>query len=251
MDGPVVKAAPEAQKRLLDLAELDLLIHRLMHRRRTLPELAEYEETSARLARLATQVIAAETEAGDLAREQAKVESDVESVRARAARDQQRLDSGQVSSPRDLASLQSEIASLKRRQNDLEEVVLEIMERREAADAQVRKLTAERDELSAALDAIAARLDAALAEIDRELEEVRDKRGKVAGEIPPDLLGLYEKLREQYEVGAAMLQHGRCQGCKVVLSIAELNAIRAAAPDEVVRCEECRRILVRTPESGL
>ena len=86
MDGPVVKAAPEAQKRLLDLAELDLLIHRLMHRRWTLPELAEYEETSARLARLATQVIAAETEAGDLAREQAKVESDVESVRARAAR---------------------------------------------------------------------------------------------------------------------------------------------------------------------
>ena len=246
-----MKAAPEAQKRLLDLAELDIVIHRLTHRRRTLPELAEYEETSTRLARLATQVIAAETQAGDLAREQAKAESDVESVRARADRDQQRLDSGQVSSPRDLANLQSEIASLKRRQNDLEEVVLEIMERREAADAEVRRLTEEREKLSADLDAIGERRDAALAEIDKELAEVRAKRAEVAGEIPPDLLGLYEKLREQYEVGAAMLQHGRCQGCKVQLSIADLNAIRAAAPDEVVRCEECRRILVRTPESGL
>lgn len=246
-----MKAAPEAQKRLLDLAELDIVIHRLTHRRRTLPELAEHEEASARLARLATQVIAAETEAGDLAREQAKAESDVESVRARADRDQKRLDSGQVSSPKDLANLQSEIASLKRRQDDLEEVVLEIMERREAADAEVAKLTAERESLTAAVAAIAERRDAALAEIDKELAEVRARRAGVAADIPADLLGLYEKLREQYDVGAAMLQHGRCQGCKVSLSIADLNAIRAAAPDEVVRCEECRRILVRTPESGL
>jgi predicted nucleic acid-binding Zn-ribbon protein len=196
-------------------------------------------------------VIAAETEAGDLAREQAKAESDVESVRARADRDQKRLDSGQVSSPKDLANLQSEIASLKRRQDDLEEVVLEIMERREAADAEVAKLTAERESLTAAVAAIAERRDAALAEIDKELAEVRARRAGVAADIPADLLGLYEKLREQYDVGAAMLQHGRCQGCKVSLSIADLNAIRAAAPDEVVRCEECRRILVRTPESGL
>jgi len=27
--------------------------------------------------------------------------------------------------------------------------------------------------------------------------------------------------------------------------------VRSAAPDEVVRCDECRRILVRTAESGL
>src|SRR5690606_25166850 len=46
-------------------------------------------------------------------------------------------------------------------------------------------------------------------------------------------------------------QAGRCQGCKVALSIAEMNQIKAAAPDEVLRCEECRRILVRTAESGI
>ncbi|GIH90646.1 zinc ribbon domain-containing protein [Planobispora siamensis] len=246
-----MKAAPAAQKRLLDLAELDSVIDRLAHRRRTLPELAEIDDLAARVARLATQVIAAETEAGDLAREQTKAEADVDSVRTRAERDQKRLDSGQVSSPKDLASLQSEIASLHRRQGDLEEVVLEIMERREAADEQVSKLVAERDELAAARAAAEDRRDALFAEIDKESAEVKGRRGDIVADIPADLLALYDKLREQFGVGAAMLQGSRCLGCRTSLSIADINRIKAAAHDEVVRCEECRRILVRTPESGL
>lgn len=246
-----MKAAPAAQKRLLDLAELDSVIDRLAHRRRTLPELAEIDEISARVARLATQAIAAETEAGDLAREQTKAEADVDSVRVRAERDQKRLDSGQVSSPKDLASLQSEITSLNRRQGDLEEVVLEIMERREAADAQVAKIVAERDRLAADRDGAEDRRDAVFAEIDKESAEVKGRRSGIVADIPADLLALYEKLREQSGVGAAMLQGARCLGCRTSLSIAEINRIKACSHDEVIRCEECRRILVRTPESGL
>lgn len=246
-----MKAAPEAQKRLLDLAALDSVIDRLAHRRRTMPELAEIDEQSKRHAKLATQVIAAETEAGDLAREQTKAEGDVDTVRTRAERDQKRLDSGQVTSPKDLSSLQSEIASLHRRQGDLEEVVLEIMERREAADTKVTELSAQRDELSAARAAAEDRRDAAFVVIDKEASEAQTKRGTLAADIPADLLSLYEKLRGQYGVGAAMLHGGRCQGCKVSLSIADMNRIKAAPHDEVLRCEECRRILVRTPESGL
>ncbi|WP_055481305.1 DUF7581 domain-containing protein [Sphaerimonospora mesophila] len=246
-----MKAAPEAQKRLLDLAELDAGLDRLGHRRRTLPELAEIDELSKQFAALATRVIAAETDAGDLARDQAKAESDVDTVRARAERDQKRLDSGQIASPRDLASLQSEIASLRRRQDDLEEVVLEIMERREAAETQVTTLKSERDKAAAALRAAEDRRDAALAEIDKEAAELRERRPPIAGDVPADVLALYEKLREQSGIGAAMLHGGRCLGCRTSLSIADLNRIRAAARDEVVRCEECRRILVRTGESGL
>ncbi|GAA3259394.1 zinc ribbon domain-containing protein [Nonomuraea helvata] len=246
-----MKAAPEAQKRLLDLAELDSVIDRLAHRRRTLPELAEIDERSKSYARLATQVIEAETEAGDLAREQAKAESDVDAVRTRADRDQKRLDSGAVTSPRDLAGLQSEIASLHKRQGDLEEVVLEIMERKEAADTKVTDLIAQRDEIAAALATAEARRDEALKEIDKESGEVQARRATTTGDIPADLLGLYEKLKGQYGVGAAMLRGGRCQGCKVALSIAEMNRIKAAPHDEVLRCDECRRILVRTAESGL
>ncbi|MFG1707936.1 zinc ribbon domain-containing protein [Nonomuraea sp. M3C6] len=246
-----MKAAPEAQKRLLDLAELDSVIDRLAHRRRTLPELAEIDERSKAFAKLATQAIEADTEASDLAREQTKAESDVDAVRTRADRDQKRLDSGAVTSPRDLASLQSEIASLDKRQGDLEEIVLEIMERREAADTKVTDLVAQRDEIATALATAEDRRDTGLNEIDKESGEVQGRRAAVSGEIPADLLALYEKLRDQYGVGAAMLHGGRCQGCKVALSIAEMNRIKAAPHDEVIRCDECRRILVRTAESGL
>ncbi|MEU7892387.1 C4-type zinc ribbon domain-containing protein [Nonomuraea sp. NPDC049152] len=246
-----MKAAPAEQKRLLDLAELDSAADRLAHRRRTLPELAEIDEQSKRFAQLATQVIAAETEAGDLAREQTKAESDVDTVRTRAERDQKRLDSGMVTSPKDLSSLQSEIASLHRRQGDLEEVVLEIMERREAIESKAADLIAQRDEIAATRGAAEDRRDAALAEIDKEAADVEGRRSRVATEIPADLLALYEKLRGQYGVGAAMLHGGRCMGCKVTLSIADMNRIKAAPHDEVLRCEECRRILVRTPESGI
>ncbi|NBE92962.1 hypothetical protein FE391_32110 [Nonomuraea sp. KC401] len=246
-----MKAAPEAQKRLLDLAELDSVIDRLAHRRRTLPELAEIDERSKSYARLATQVIEAETDASDLTREQTKAESDVDAVRTRAERDQKRLDSGAVSSPRDLAGLQSEIASLQKRQGDLEEIVLEIMERKEAADTKVTDLVRQRDQVAAELSAAEGRRDAAFTEIDKETAEAKARRAALAGELPADLLALYEKLRTQYGVGAAMLRGGRCQGCKVALSIAEMNNIKAAPHDEVLRCDECRRILVRTPESGL
>ncbi|MCF8528271.1 MAG: nucleic acid-binding protein, partial [Candidatus Nanopelagicales bacterium] len=67
-----------------------------------------------------------------------------------------------------------------------------------------------------------------------------------------DLLSLYNKIRaEQGGVGAAALHRGSCQGCRLTLPPTEIEELRAAAPDAVIRCEECRRILVRTPESGL
>ncbi|MEW9533396.1 zinc ribbon domain-containing protein [Microbispora sp. NPDC049125] len=246
-----MKAAPEAQKRLLDLAEVDAGLDRLSHRRRSQPDLADVEEQSKKLAQLATQIISAETEAGDLAREQAKAESDVDAVRARVDRDAKRLDSGQVSSPKDLASLQSEIVSLRRRQGDLEEIVLEIMERLEAAQSLVSSLRSEREKVTATLRAAEDRRDAAFAEMDKEHADLQAKRAPLLADIPAGLLALYEKMREQSGMGAALLQGGRCLGCRTTMSIADLNQVRAAAPDEVVRCEECRRILVRTAESGL
>ena len=66
------------------------------------------------------------------------------------------------------------------------------------------------------------------------------------------LLALYAKIREASGgIGAAELRQRRCGGCRLELNQLDLSSIRAAAADDVVRCEECRRILVRTPESGL
>ncbi len=173
-------------------------------------------------------------------------------MRQRAARDQQRLDSGAVSSPKDLESLQHEIASLAKRQGDLEDVVLEVMERRESAQERAGELTERVGSVQAKVADAVGRRDAALQELDDEVATVTKEREIVAASVPADLMKLYEKLRQQQGgVGAARLYQRRCEGCRLELNITELNEVRTAAPDEVVRCENCRRILVRTGESGL
>ncbi|MCQ8770111.1 C4-type zinc ribbon domain-containing protein [Streptomyces sp. AA8] len=155
-------------------------------------------------------------------------------------------------SAKDLENLQREVASLAKRQGDLEDVVLEVMERRESAQERVTELTARVESVQAKVNDAAARRDAAVAEIDAEAASVTKEREIVSGSVPADLLKLYDRLREkQGGIGAARLNQRRCEGCRLELDITELNEVRAAAPDQVVRCENCSRILVRTSESGL
>lgn len=155
-------------------------------------------------------------------------------------------------SAKDLENLQREIASLAKRQGDLEDVVLEVMERRESAQERVTELTGRVSSVQAKVDDAVARRDAAVAGIDAEDASVTKEREIVAASVPADLLKLYDRLREkQGGIGAARLNQRRCEGCRLELDITELNEVRAAAPDQVVRCENCSRILVRTTESGL
>jgi predicted nucleic acid-binding Zn-ribbon protein len=247
-----VKASPEAQLRLLELADIDAELTRIEHRRRGLPEHAELERLEARDAELRDSIAALTAQNSDLKREQVKAEADVEQVRARIDRDRNRLDSGMVSSPRELENLQSEVQSLHRRQSDLEEVVLDVMERLETAQSTLTAATAEREQLATELTSVGAARDAALAELGEQSVKASDRRVEVGSAIPADLLDLYDKLRAQHGgVGAAALRQRRCQGCNLTLNTVDLNAIRAAPDDEVLRCEECRRILVRTADSGL
>jgi predicted nucleic acid-binding Zn-ribbon protein len=247
-----VNAAPEVQLRLLDLQDLDAAIDLLTHRRSSLPEHADSERLTSRLGELRSEIVTAETEDSDIGREQSKAEGDVEQVVARSDRDQKRLDAGQVGSPRELENLQSEIGSLAKRRSDLEDAVLEIMERREAVQQRLADLVKERESLTTELTSVEERRDAAVADIDAQVAQKTADRGLIANELPADLLALYEKIRAQSGgVGAAALSRGRCEGCHLSLDATSLSDIRAAAPDAVVRCEECRRILIRTAESGL
>ncbi len=210
------------------------------------------ERIRAEIAELHDLRVAAETEVSDLEREVAKAESDVDAVRQRAARDRARMDTGAVTSAKELESLQHEVESLARRQGDLEEVELELMERLDGAQSRLAELRTRHSVLDEELAATEARRDEQLSEIDRDLEFLGAQRGQVASGVPADLLALYEKLRADHGgVGAAALAKRRCEGCRLELNATDIARIRAAEPQEVLRCEECRRILVRTPESGL
>lgn len=242
-----MSTAPVAdQRRLLDLQDLDTRVDQLAHRRRTLPVLATLTELESRLADLGTAVVASRTAASDLRRELAKAESDVEQVRARAVRDQARLDSGQAS-VKDVQALTAELASLARRQGDLEDVELAVMERLEAHTSALAELERAHADLLAQRDAAAAQRDREQRELDESVRQLRAQREEAVVGLDGALLALYEKLRAQLSGrGAAALHGSRCEGCRMDLNPADVERIHAAPPEQVVRCEECGRILVRS-----
>lgn len=246
-----MKADPQAQRRLLDLQAADTVLAQLAHKRRTLPQHAELDKLARQLFALDDERVRAQVGVDDLDRDIARLEKDVEQVRTRATRDGARLQAG--SGPaRELVALQHEITSLQRRQSELEDAELELMEQRERAAAVLDEVLRRISEESARRDELESTRDEALAGIAADEESQRAERTRVAAEIPADLLALYEKIRESSGgIGAALLRHGRCGGCRLELFGNERAEVKAAPPDEVVRHEECRRIMVRTAESGL
>ena len=249
--GSPLIAPTTAQWRLLDVQALDTRLAQIAHRRRTLPELAKIDELEARSGQLRDELVAAQTRASDVQRELTKAEADVELVRQRASRDQARMQSG-GGSHKELESLQHEIDTLARRQSELEDTELEVMERMEEATGQIERLRAEQEALQVGLDAASSKRDDAWADLDDEAARISSERAGIVAGIDHPLMALYEKIRESTGgVGAAMLRARRCEGCRLELNPQDIQRIRAAAADEVVRCEECRRILVRTGESGL
>jgi uncharacterized protein len=246
-----VKADPFAQLKLLDIAEIDARILRLRHQLATLPETKQINDLRVERKRIDDAAIDARVRRDDLAAAQAKAEKDVEAVRTRRVREQQRIDAGQVTNPKDLERLQAELANIDRRISVLEDEELEVMEQLEAASAEA----ADFDAQIAAIDEQAAALTeqraARAAEVEQELAAVTAERGPATEGVPAELLALYDRLREQHGVGAGELRARQCGGCRLTVEPAELARIRAAQSNEVIRHEECGVIMVRTAESGL
>lgn len=238
--------APIAEQRaLLQLQAHDSAIDRLEHRRGSLPEDARLAELADALG--AVEQLAAERQ-GSLAtvqRDQTRLEDEIDMVTAKAGNEEARAASGKVTSPKELTAIQEEVASLKRRQATLEDELLELMEQRETLEGELGELATRRQGFTAEQAEVTKARDAALVEIDRELEVERRAREEIAPGINDELLGLYDQIRSrQGGIGAAALVGNTCQGCRVSISPVELAAVRKLPPEEIKRCENCRRILV-------
>ncbi|ROO61537.1 hypothetical protein EDC02_3477 [Micromonospora sp. Llam0] len=246
-----MKADPQAQRRLLDLQAIDTALAQLAHRRRTLPEHAELDTLARELSALEDERVRAQVAVDDLDRDIARLERDIDQVRARKDKDQDRLTAG--SGPaRELEALQHELASLTRRQTELEDAELELMEQRETAQAALDQVTGRIDSTRQRRAEVEQTRERTLAEIASEEQFKTSARAPLANDLPADLVALYDKIRENSGgLAAALLRAGRCGGCRLELSATERGRIKAADPAEVVRCEDCRRIMVRTAESGL
>lgn len=241
-------ASPEDQLRLLSLQALDTRAQQLVHSRKTHPSLGAIARLDKQIADLHGSLVDSRTAVRDIEREMAKAEADVAQVVARTEKNQQRLDSGSLGA-KDAMAVTDELASLARRKGALEEIQLDVMERLEAHQDALDKVEAAHQELVDAKSAAEAERDAAFAEIDRQRTEVAAERADAVTTIDAGLIALYEQIRGRVGAGAAALRGGRCEGCGMELNPVDLSAARSAGPDQVVRCEDCGRILVRVAET--
>lgn len=245
-----MKVEAAVQEVLLEVHVVDQRLAQLAKEQTSSPLRQRVTTARAEVVRAEEELIDTRTRIKDAEREIARAEQDVETVRTRIGRDQKALDAGTVS-PKQLQDLQHELESLARRQAELEDVELELMERMEGIGAGLSSAEEQMESARRESDEAAAAWDRRQDEIAAETVDLQTRRAEIVAGLPPDLLALYERIRQRSGQGAALLRQGRCGACQLMLSSTDLDRVRGAAPDEVVRCEECGAIMVRTSESGL
>lgn len=244
-------ADPAAQRTLLRLADLDAESRRVQHAAQTLPQHKSIASLMEARKRASDELVASDIEVDDLTVAIRKAEDDLVPVKERLARNERRIADGSVADSKVLSSLTDEVEHLKRRIGELEDAQLELMGSLEEATGHRDRIAAQKAEIETRLrDEVAAR-DEAVARLRAEAQDLQAARGPVTASVPGDLLKLYERLLASTGIGAALLRAGRCGGCQLQLTLADLDTFRKAPANEVVRCTECERILVRTAESGL
>ncbi|MFT4259744.1 zinc ribbon domain-containing protein [Microbacterium sp.] len=243
-----MNAAPEHQRILLDVADLDRRILQA-ERARTKPVQGPRITELVAIRQEQLRELTALTGARDDVRaELTRLESDVKLVEQRRARDAERL--AAATNSKEAQALEHEIDSLTRRQSDLEDAELDAMGRLEDAEAAVAAQQALLDQTTAEGQELTAQAKADVAAATELGEQLARDRAAVTASVPADLLAEYTR-RAANNAGAALLTRGTCEGCRIVLPGTDLNAIRQAAETAVVSCPECGCILVRTEESGL
>jgi predicted nucleic acid-binding Zn-ribbon protein len=244
-----LKASPNDQSHLLELQAIDIRLRQLDHKAKTVPELAAIAGLSSEAAERRRELASVSGATEDARLELKRIESDVAVVEARITRDTDRLQAS--SSVKDVAGLESELAGLRKRQLDLEEIELGVMERLEGLEQNVSIAQSELAELQDKIGATEAERDAALGVLASERTHAAANRTTIANGLPAELLALYERQRERYGAGASLLRGGVSTASGVKLNENDMAAIRSAAADDVILCPDSSAILVRTGESGL
>lgn len=230
---------------LLEVQAHDTRLDQLRHQLAGLPERTQRDDAATAVGAVEGRIATVTAERDELARQQKRIDDEVELLKEKRTGFDQKLYGGTVSNPRELQDLQDEIDSLSRRITQLEDDELEVMEQVEPVDAQLGDLAAELEAARAALVEAEVRYATAASELEAAIAAEEEVRGTAVAPVPADLLAQYERLRSGLGgVGIARLVGSQCGGCHLGLSAMEVARIRKLPAGEIVHCEECGRILV-------
>lgn len=231
---------------LLTVQDLDTRVDQLRHRRETLGERQELLDATAELARVQSAERERAAALHALRSAQKEAEDHASLLEDKAAEVERSMYDGSVTSPKELESLQAEHRMLKAHQSEHEDRAIELMEQAEPVEEELAEHASTIESLEAAVGSVEQRIIVAEAEIDAEVAQVGVERETAATGVPTEVMDAYSTLRRQLGgIGAARLSGARCEGCHLEIPSAQLEELRHAAPDALITCPECFRILVR------
>ncbi len=174
---------------------------------------------------------------------QRDLELEIQGISDETTRFEQRLYSGEVKNPKELADLQAKIASLKRRRQKLEDDLLETMIEQEETENTHAQTQKHLNETQTNWEAQQANLLAEQETLLGKLTEIEQARAGLSPKIDPGDMAAYRTLRDKKGgIAVVQMQGGSCGGCGVTMSP---NLKWRLRQGELVYCENCERIIVQ------
>ena len=230
---------------LLEVQAFDTAADQLRHRRANLAERAELAASAAQAAEVKGRLAATGARRAEVLGRQTQVDNAIGAATERIKEIEGRLYSGQVSATKDILAMTAEVESIKTRRSALEDDLMATMEAEEPLAAEVSELEGALSALGVEADRLQALIAAGESVIDADLAEIAARRAALAAQLPDELLVTYEALRVRLGgEGAARVSGRSCGGCHLTLPAQEVERIKRAAPDDLVLCDQCGRILV-------
>ena len=239
-----MKATVESQRLLLDLNSIDQSVSKLDYQKKNHPQLMKITELTARVPSIEASIVENDSQITETKKEVSKAEIDVENISKRVQKDKERMSSSQTSA-KDLTQIQHEIGTLESKQKELEEVQIEYLEKVEDLEHKKRGLQDILNQVKSEISVLNTSIKADFEKVNKEIATFATERQTVVGKVENELFKLYEKIRSEHGIGAGLFSHGTCKSCQIQISPSEINNINSTDPEEVVRCENCRCILVR------
>jgi predicted nucleic acid-binding Zn-ribbon protein len=171
-----------------------------------------------------------------------ELELEIASLEDKAKGTSDRLYSGTVTNPKELQDMEQEIQSLGRRQREIEDTLLEAMMALEESQAEGAQAQADLEAIEERWAASQGDLATEKQALDADLRELEAEREEMVGKVDADALAAYEELRARLGgLAVATLQDEVCMACGVVPTSSVIQKARHGQLD--ARCPTCGRIL--------
>jgi predicted nucleic acid-binding Zn-ribbon protein len=224
---------------LYQLQQVDLEIESASRR---LKEIAASLVESNELKQARKMVVEAQARLAKRRARMKDLDLEVSSLSHKIETDEQRLYSGRVTNPKELASLQDEVASLQRWRDKKEDDLLEVMVAAEEGEAALADAQAILTQISETWRAEQGDLADEQAQLQARLRELNEQRESLVAAIGPEDMAIYERLRQRKAGRAvALVKDGICQGCRMNPPTSQVQHARSGT--ELVFCNNCGRIL--------